>query len=97
MTIITKQITATAANATFLITIPNGVCSVSVSNGGNAAVIFGPAKSATSLTNTNGYLLPPNTVCKFEGYAASAGCDLYAIVAQGGTTQPVSALVSTTD
>ncbi len=97
MSINTKQITAVAANATFLITIPDGVCTVCITNGNNAAVIVGPAKAAANLSATNGHYVPSGQTMRFDCYASSKGCDLYAIVAVGGSSGPVSALVSTTD
>ena len=97
MSINTKQIIANASTPTFLITVPPGVCSVLVGNGGNAGVIFGATQNPSELSGTNGYFIPPNSSVRFDCYVKSRGGDLYAIVASGGTTQPVSALVSTTD
>ncbi len=93
MAIVTRQITANATTATFLYTVPNGECSVVLSNAGNANVLIG----GVNLSQTNGVVLPPDTTVSFVAWPSSKGRDLYALVATGGATQPVSILVSTTD
>lgn len=97
MAINTRQVTASAASAQLLTTVPNGVCNVVISSAVSTSVIVGPAISPSGLNAGNAFLIPPNGVISFQCYAASKGCDLYVIVSQGGTTGPVSALVSTTD
>ena len=78
----------------FLITIPPGECYVVLSNTNNSAMLIGPG---ANLTATNGLSIAAGQVVKFSTYNTSQGCDLYAIVATGGSSGPVSALVSTTD
>lgn len=94
MSLHTTQITATTSSATRLVTVPNGVASAVITNDGNSSVLVGTSPNVTSST---GLAIPPNTSVSFSTYAASRGCDLYVLVATGGSSQPVSILLSTTD
>lgn len=94
MSVHMAQVTATTTPAVKLGTVPNGVSSVVITNDGNAAVLLG---NTNAVSNTNGLAIPPNTSIRFDTFAASRGTDLYVIVATGGSSQPVSILISTTD
>lgn len=97
MSINTQQITANTSTATYLTTIPNGICSVVLTNPGSADVLIGPVTAGGSLSQTNALRVPKGTTLNFQTYPASRGCDLFALVATGGSSQPVSVLLSTTD
>ena len=88
------QVTANASTPTFIGTIPNGPSSVVITNANNAGVLIG---TSTNLTQTNGFEIPPNQRVEFQTYGTSRGANMYALVATGGSTGPVSMLVSSTD
>lgn len=88
------QVTANATTPTFIGTIPNGPASVVITNANNAAALIG---TSTNLTQTNGMEIPPNQRIEFQTYGTSRGTNIYALVASGGSTGPVSMLISTTD
>lgn len=94
MAIITRQVTANASTATYLTTVPNGVCSVTITNTGNAAVLVGVG---ANVTQTNAVPVGNGSNLTFQCFAASKGADLYVLVATGGSAQPVGVLISTTD
>lgn len=97
MSINTQQVTANTSSATYLTTIPSGICSVVLTNPGSADVLVGPVATGGAISQTNALRVPKGTTLSFQTYAASKGCDLYALVATGGSSQPVSVLLSTTD
>lgn len=94
MAIVTRQVTATAAGSTLLGTIPNGECSVVISNAGNTAILVGPG---ANLTQSNGIPVNSGSNLTFQTYAASKGADIYVQVASGGSSTAVGMLISTTD
>lgn len=102
MAIVTKQVTANASTPTFLCSVPNGVCSVPITNAGTTDVLIGSVPIGTPIANVNmtqNNSAPVNSASNlaFQCYAASKGADLYVLVATGGSTQSVGILISTTD
>lgn len=94
MSINILQQPANATTPVFIGAIPNGVCSVVITNPNNAAVLIG---TSDKLNQGNGVIIPPDSRMEFQCYATSKGTSIYALVATGGSSGPVSMLISSTD
>lgn len=94
MSINIRQVTANATTPVKLGTVPSGPSSVTITNDINVSVLIGVGPS---LTNANGFAIPPDASVSFQTYASSVGTDIWVLVATGGTTGQVSILISTTD
>lgn len=82
---------SSSSSAAALCTVPPGECSVTLTNSGTTAVVFGPGTP----TSASGAILPAGGSLTFYGFKGSAGAALKAILITGSTAAAVGFLIST--